>query len=196
MFGLSTQPRAQCCHVARLGEAQGPAEMCFLPPGFCPRFPSSPACNLPAPCLHTTCMLPPLGLCTACTLPNLCVHFASSLPPPARYPHAACAPCRCLGLRRGRQRCSAASPGRLRAAKPCLSCRSRHLPRARCPQGYKCSWCRQRGSGSVGAVALPLPGSFSLNRSLRQPMGLQHPPLCPALPGGARAVGCGGPSLP
>ena len=98
--GLSTEPWAWCCHVARLGQAQGPAEMCFLPHGFCRGFPSSPACTL-------ACTLPACfhhRLCTACTLPNRCVRFTSPLSATCALPdlclcfaHTVCAlPTRCL----------------------------------------------------------------------------------------------------
>lgn len=56
--------------------------MGFLLHGFCPRFLSSPACNLPAPCLHPTGMLPSLCRCAACTyLISTCVSQALCLLP-------------------------------------------------------------------------------------------------------------------
>lgn len=174
--------------------------MGFLLHGFCPRFLSSPACNLPAPCLHPTCMLPSFCRCAACTIPNLYVRFTSSLPAacallalclhfartlPAHYPCAACALRHCLRWEgSGALRSPCGGQGQQSPACPAA-------PGA-CPGSAACGTVN---AGSFGIVALPLPGSFSVKRSLRQPMRLEDPSFCPDLPGGAGAAGCRGPSL-
>lgn len=159
--------------------------MDFPPHSFCPRFLRSPACNLPAPCLHTTymllpfaCVLPVCSVCilqAVCLLLVLCLLSACTLHTTRTLP--ACCPCS-LSLLGVQQGCCLAQE--TVAAKLCLSCRCRCVPRAHSLRGWRC-WVL--GGSSSAAARLLQP----------QPEPLRHPPLCPALP---EELQPGGPSWP